>query len=707
MSSNRDDQIIQLDEEEECLGGTIKDATNPKTGFRIQAVRYLLTYKTHLPKDAMGYFFARQTKRVPEDIKCIVAHEKASSKTNYEHTHIFLDCGKAFNSRNVRVFDFNGIHPNIKSILTKTYDRVLAYISKEDPELAELHQRYDSGNGYVTKIWESTNMTEALRSNVNSASEANGVIAIFKSKPPPPINIMLPEEHLYHVWQRALWIKMLRYKDWDYRCVMWMYDPACGRGKSRYAACWDSNYGACILTNISGQKDTATSIETEIEKGWNQQVIFCDFPFGEQDHKIYTSLEVMINGKLTVTKYKSRPLYIQPKNGARAPMVIVMANWLPNYAGRDRLAEDRYCVWHIHEDGTFTEMPNQKRMNRLAAEKAESERPNVWTLAALEATAMQSDFSPTRHNLDTYTMSIEPGYSYNDRDNKPNSADDVSKLDDAHTKTSENMEKHGHAHPVYEHVITYRTDTQDDGTSEISATPSYIPDESGKARLIRDIHPKDEPAGMYNIGIPAYRVSPIATSYSGYMPGPTSSSSIDNTYAHPEDTHENSNVPSTPVPTATSYNAYKPPEYIETPSGTNYTPPNAQYDVQSVQYTPVTRWMPPNATPNFTNSPTTQNTQNAYTRSYTPPTVTPPTVSTVWTPHNPTLQNHQNEQYELVTVTNTASYVPPTQSNTQRYIPPATPTSTTQTQFVSRYTPSKGYIPTFQPSPSHHYSNAK
>jgi hypothetical protein len=395
-------------ETESCLKNI-----DPKK-FRVQNQRILLTYKTWLPKDKMAKFFASKVPGLShKDIECIVAHETGSTDIPYKHTHIFVNFGKAFNSRSCRVFDYEGIHPNIKPVVTKKWDAVYRYISKEDPDLEQLKHKYANTGSFSGRVWSHSTMKEALINEVKEPGDACGIMAIYSQKEAPKRQTMKPEEHLHKDWQRMLWIKLMQKDKWDYRGLLWVYDAKGGKGKTRFANCWKSCYGACIVTNVAGQTNSATVIKSEIEDGWNQQVIFCDFPYAEQDHKIYASLETFLNGRVTVTKYKGRTMDIIPQDGSPYPKVVVFANWLPNMDGTDRLSEDRYCIWSVQKDGTYVEYENEKRTKRL--ENEADEKPNAWTLDVLERLAKKDTVTKETLRMEDYLLNVEQEYTFQEK----------------------------------------------------------------------------------------------------------------------------------------------------------------------------------------------------------------------------------------------------------------------------------------------------
>jgi len=399
----------ELDELERAVAASVREVEFAGKAFRIQHKRVLLTYKTHIPKQPMREFLEKLAK---SEVLCYVAHERASSKTDYEHSHVYVDFGKTFHSRSSRVFDFNGMHPNIAPVVTKSADAVLRYISKEDPDLVELKMKYGpKSGGLMDAIWKHDNVQDALSSVAFEPGDITGVIAGFGMKQEENEDVMLPEHHLHYEWQRLLWIRLLQDALWDYRSLVWIYDEMGGMGKSRFCRCWQSNRGACILTSASGQRDIATVVRNKIRSGWNQEVIFLDFPRGEADHKIYSSIEAMLNGEITVTKYNGTCVKLRPENGSLQPKVVVFANWLPNYRGNNTLSKDRFQIWNVYADGRVAILPNPERDARIEREKMATVE-NAWTSDEFERIAEVGAVNVDDVRYQDYLLNVEQDYRF-------------------------------------------------------------------------------------------------------------------------------------------------------------------------------------------------------------------------------------------------------------------------------------------------------
>ena len=70
--------------------------------------RILLTYKTHLDKDAWIEWISTKTRITPDFVR--LAHETGDKTNPYNHTHCVIDFGKVFQTVNMSYFDYENIH---------------------------------------------------------------------------------------------------------------------------------------------------------------------------------------------------------------------------------------------------------------------------------------------------------------------------------------------------------------------------------------------------------------------------------------------------------------------------------------------------------------------------------------------------------------------------------------------------------------------
>lgn len=87
--------------------------------FRNQAQAHHLTYKGLVNPDD---WFAHFKERFPLKRSSFV-HEKSDKQNPYEHTHIFVEHAKPFDSRDCHVFDFDDVHCNITNVVSQNHKK--------------------------------------------------------------------------------------------------------------------------------------------------------------------------------------------------------------------------------------------------------------------------------------------------------------------------------------------------------------------------------------------------------------------------------------------------------------------------------------------------------------------------------------------------------------------------------------------------------
>lgn len=99
--------------------------------FRLQARKVLLTFAEWIDKEELANHVREVTGAQEAQIK--IAHE--TGDTGHKHTHCAVDIGKTFNSRDARVFDINGSHPNIQIPKSAVHwERIVKYLDKDDED---------------------------------------------------------------------------------------------------------------------------------------------------------------------------------------------------------------------------------------------------------------------------------------------------------------------------------------------------------------------------------------------------------------------------------------------------------------------------------------------------------------------------------------------------------------------------------------------
>jgi len=299
--------------------------------FYIQNHRLLLTYKTHINKEAYINWFGRNPKFIR------LAHETGDKRHEYDHTHILIDFGKLFKSSNARIFDYKPddgeptIHPHVQLVKTKTHwERCLQYIAKEDPANKDLKVE-----GITSKVSRCHTMKEAFERYVAEPSDALGVSKIYNvmRTDPSKFSVTIPEKK-FKPWQKKF-LKMIEKK--SSRTVNWIYDPVGNSGKTVWSHHMEDNYdeGWAIFNSVGRISDFIMNVRDWLNNGWNGTGMIFDFARDMDRNVVYTALEIAVDGRGTATKYEGGRI----KFGK--PIIFVFSNFVPN---TERMSKDRWNV---------------------------------------------------------------------------------------------------------------------------------------------------------------------------------------------------------------------------------------------------------------------------------------------------------------------------------------------------------------------------
>lgn len=299
--------------------------------------RALLTYKTHLDKDAWIEWISTKTGLTPDFVR--LAHETGDKTNPYNHTHCVIDFGKAFQTIDMSYFDYENIHPHIRVLKSaKALTDAKQYIAKEDPANKDL---LVETTPVADIVWSKDSLQEALRM-AKKPSDATGIIALYNAK-----SDALPQIPAWRVptqdWQMKLMAQFEHpTNEHNGRKVFWYYDEIGGTGKSvlaDYLAItephkWFSTgaFGTHLLRY--------QIIINAISSGWYGHGIIIDLPRqAESNVGFYQVIEDLKNGRITSQKYSGKVKYL-----GTIPHVIVFANWKPNFS---KLSRDRWVLRQI------------------------------------------------------------------------------------------------------------------------------------------------------------------------------------------------------------------------------------------------------------------------------------------------------------------------------------------------------------------------
>lgn len=362
---SEEDRVRAIDPVIAGLTSAINGLKEPsESKFRIANQKVLLTYRSHLDKSAIEAHFNTLLHGKPMKF-FRVAHEKGDNDpvTPYEHSHILIDFGFAFQSTNQRVFDYNDIHPHIKLVTTKTHwNNSLHYIAKEDPANADLIAEKKS---FAEIVWNQETVTDALRKYCNKPSDATGIITLFTQKPSNKQVFSWPSGWNKHPWQTTLENMVMGECDKDlyyrikHRAIIWIYETKGNVGKTRWGQYMSLNKKAHMFANCGQLKDFGTMAANAQKEGWDGKVAIFNLARAQEDSThYYTMMENLKDGNISVIKYDSKMINLTPwaytdDNGNIqdwfiGPIIIVFANYPPVISGT--LSLDRWLVFKIVEE---------------------------------------------------------------------------------------------------------------------------------------------------------------------------------------------------------------------------------------------------------------------------------------------------------------------------------------------------------------------
>lgn len=320
--------------------------------WRCQNQKIFLTYAGHLDKIEISEFIKTTTKiKNPKFLRAAWETGTRNPEIPYEHTHVLIDFGKIFQSKNVRIFDFTQekkLHPNIKFVVTKKHwEMCKKYIAKEDKDNADL---LEEENNWVQFVCDQKTLADAITKCATKPTDVMGVEKTWKllnKQEYEKCNIELRD------WQKEVleWIS----SPVD-RKVNWIYDEIGGMGKSTFCDYLQDHLSdkVLVLTQLGGEKDCATILEGFCETNRTFDTIIIDFPRDAENRKVYGSLECFKNGRMTSIKYQGKTVRFNKCH------VIVMANFPPEV---EKMSMDRWNIrnrdWGIVAPLTLKRVPGE------------------------------------------------------------------------------------------------------------------------------------------------------------------------------------------------------------------------------------------------------------------------------------------------------------------------------------------------------------
>lgn len=329
-----------------------EQVSSTSSKFRFQSTRGILTYKTHLPKEAFIRWFKSLVGVGVDFIR--LAHENGDEEVPYEHTHVVFKLSGRKQTTNERFFDYSGIHPHIKCLKNeKALEDAKHYISKEDPENADLAKGVQMT--LVQRVQQHKTLKDALSELVHDPSDAIGIKCIYEATKGGP-QLSRYNYQPDRPWQISL-MDMVNELP-DPRTILWVYDFEGNSGKTALAKhLYISDPSKWFISKDMGtSRDASTTIQNALENGWTAHGIIIDLPRQAENHeRMYSYIEEIKDGFVTSQKYSGRTMAFDN------PHVVVFANWKPKV---ECLSKDRWDIRFI-KDGYLIKDTSQ--LERFAA----------------------------------------------------------------------------------------------------------------------------------------------------------------------------------------------------------------------------------------------------------------------------------------------------------------------------------------------------
>lgn len=317
----------------------VKEEKKAEKKFRFANQYAMLTYPTHLEKQMLRAHFKQEFKVAVIEI----AHE--IGETGYQHTHCVVNFGKAFQSRNSRVFDIGNLHPNILTFKNYEWKIKLNYIAKQDPENAHLKEGVEKP--IAVTIWESKSYEDALLL-AKRPGEATGIKLIWEAKPKEK---RIRKEFVFRPWQKEIF-DILQKKP-NNRSIMWIRDLIGGAGKSEFTKWMHEEKHGLLLRQFGKLSDISSTIAAAVEGDWNQRIVMADLPRKFEEREVYTALEYIKDGSVTTSKWVGKTVTFD------SPHVLVTANFWPDLTS---MSLDRWILFDLSYDKQ-TETYNIKKVS--------------------------------------------------------------------------------------------------------------------------------------------------------------------------------------------------------------------------------------------------------------------------------------------------------------------------------------------------------
>lgn len=293
--------------------------------FRIQNQRLLLTYKTHIDKNEVKAWMKKKFNA--EEIH--ICHESGDKTNPYLHSHVFVIFNKCFQSRNSRIFDWNGIHPNIKKVNSATHiNNCYKYLAKEDPDCKYCLDLIKKGFN-ISDILKAPSPIDAM-AGAKNANDAYAISRLHETYSKVDNKDSWDDSadddiELWNWQKEILSMVTVKPKRHEMTIINWIFDEQGQNGKSTLCKTLERNDSKHIayIEGLGSAKDIVETIYSKRKNGWTGRVLLINLSRGSEQFEFYNVLENLSDGSMTRLKYNGGDIRY------KAYHVIVFANWAP------------------------------------------------------------------------------------------------------------------------------------------------------------------------------------------------------------------------------------------------------------------------------------------------------------------------------------------------------------------------------------------
>jgi hypothetical protein len=309
--------------------------------FKLYHLRLVLIYNKYLDKIDLKEFLDEIVKK--QKGKKIIEFYICLGK-NITSCVLKFNNNLIYKQGHQNMFDFNNCHPIIRTLYSNkhNYDDCLDYfiktINDEDPytNIPELNK----GRTLVERVKNCKTVNEVVKMT-DDPSNVKKLLDIYSLSTEQKLTF---EDLSKHPWQLDL-IKLVNtpISKEDRRLIYWYFDPEGNTGKTELATYLEDNYpnDVLVITEGTSPYHLSTVVKNEKNKGWNGKICIFDIPRTMEIRKtMYSSLESIRNGKMTVIKYNGEKIRFD------CQYLIVFANFKPETTGT--LSLDRWIIIQIH-----------------------------------------------------------------------------------------------------------------------------------------------------------------------------------------------------------------------------------------------------------------------------------------------------------------------------------------------------------------------